>query len=227
MENPIFHCFFEQSGTFKNQFKKLGYESYDYDILNQFGETDYVTDLFGEINKAYEGGDSIFDKIKSNDQIIAFFPCVRFENQIILYFKGNASTQKKWSIKEKLQYDLKLIDELHSLYSLITKLVLICIEKNLKLIIENPYSTQHFLYRYWSLEPKLIDKDRRDMGDFFSKPTQYWFVNCDPKYNFIFEGVDKKIRKFVKNENQVNRSMIHQDYANKFIREFILNGKEE
>ena len=28
-----YHCFFEQSGTFKNEFKKLGYKAYDYDIL--------------------------------------------------------------------------------------------------------------------------------------------------------------------------------------------------
>ena len=40
------HCLFEQSGTFKNEFKKLGYEAYDYDILNEFGETDYQIDLF-------------------------------------------------------------------------------------------------------------------------------------------------------------------------------------
>ena len=26
------HCLFEQSGTFKNEFKKLGYESYDYAV---------------------------------------------------------------------------------------------------------------------------------------------------------------------------------------------------
>lgn len=26
------HCFFEQSGTFKNEFKKLGHEAYDYDM---------------------------------------------------------------------------------------------------------------------------------------------------------------------------------------------------
>jgi hypothetical protein len=50
------HCLFEQSGTFKNEFKKLGYEAYDYDIQNHFGETDFVIDLFAEINKAYEGG---------------------------------------------------------------------------------------------------------------------------------------------------------------------------
>ena len=46
------YCLFEQSGTFKNEFKKLGIEAYDYDILNDYGETDYQIDLFAEI----EGG---------------------------------------------------------------------------------------------------------------------------------------------------------------------------
>lgn len=45
----IAHCLFEQSGTFKNEFKKLGIEAYDYDILNEYGETDYQIDLFSEI----------------------------------------------------------------------------------------------------------------------------------------------------------------------------------
>ena len=43
------HCLFEQSGTFRDEFRKLGYESYDYDIDNQFGKTDYQIDLFQEI----------------------------------------------------------------------------------------------------------------------------------------------------------------------------------
>ena len=47
---------FEQSGTFKNEFKKLGFEAFDYDIQNNFGETDYVIDLFAEIDNAYLGG---------------------------------------------------------------------------------------------------------------------------------------------------------------------------
>ena len=50
------HCFFEQSGTFKNEFRKLGYEAEDYDIQNQFGETDNVIDLFKEIETCYAGG---------------------------------------------------------------------------------------------------------------------------------------------------------------------------
>lgn len=51
-----FHLFFEQSGTFKNELKKLGYEAIDYDILNDFGQTDVVIDLFAEIEKSYAGG---------------------------------------------------------------------------------------------------------------------------------------------------------------------------
>lgn len=52
----VYHCLFEQSGTFKNEFKKLGYEAYDYDILDDFKETDFKVDLFNEIEKAYSGG---------------------------------------------------------------------------------------------------------------------------------------------------------------------------
>lgn len=40
------HCFFEQSGTFKNEFIKLGIPAEDYDIQNEFGQTDHVIDLF-------------------------------------------------------------------------------------------------------------------------------------------------------------------------------------
>lgn len=53
------HCFFEQSGTFKNEFRKLGYEAYDYDIQNNHGETDCQIDLFAEIEKAYSGGEHL------------------------------------------------------------------------------------------------------------------------------------------------------------------------
>ena len=54
--NGKVHLMFEQSGVFKNEFKKLGYDAVDVDIQNNFGETDYVTDLFAEIENAYRGG---------------------------------------------------------------------------------------------------------------------------------------------------------------------------
>lgn len=98
-----YHCFFEQSGTFKNEFKKLGYEAYDYDILNNFNETDYQIDLFKEIDNAYDNKKSIFDNFKKDeDFIIAFFPCVRFEAQIILCFRGENSGYKDWSLRKKI-----------------------------------------------------------------------------------------------------------------------------
>ena len=50
------HCFFEQSGTFKNEFIKLGIPAEDYDIQDNFGQTDHVIDLFAEIEEAYRGG---------------------------------------------------------------------------------------------------------------------------------------------------------------------------
>ena len=83
-----FHCFFEQSGTFKNEFKKLGYNAIDYDIQNEFNETDFVIDLFSEIEKAYENKESIFDKILIEDTIIAFFPVF------------DLKTKYKWHLEE-------------------------------------------------------------------------------------------------------------------------------
>ena len=50
------HCLFEQSGTFKNEFKKLGIEAFDYDIRNDYEQTDYQMDLYSEIDTAYRGG---------------------------------------------------------------------------------------------------------------------------------------------------------------------------
>lgn len=234
-----FHCFFEQSGTFKNEFKKLGYNAYDYDILNDFGETDYVIDLFKEIEEAYEGKESIFDKIGKEDYILAFFPCVRFEDQIQMLFRGDANQQQNETDLAKLEKDIELHNELHHNYILITKLAIVCIKKDLKLIIENPNSPAHYLKRYWCLKAKVVDDDRRTRGDYFKKPTQYWFVNCNPTFRPLFEmyidnniGIRdplasnmSKVKKALGLEHLTTtkvRSMIHPDYANRFIREFIL-----
>lgn len=224
-----YHCFFEQSGTFKNEFKKLGYEAYDYDILNDFNETDYIIDLFNEIENSYNNKPSIFDNFKSEeDTILAFFPCIRFEDQILLWFRGEQANEKKYTLKQKLKKDLNLHAELNELYNLITKLVIICIDRKIPLIIENPYTTQHYLCRYWALKPSLIDRDRSLNGDYFKKPTQYFFVNCEPKNNFIFEAYKINKRKAISkingfsHEGQVERSLIAPEYANRFIREFIL-----
>lgn len=225
-----YHCFFEQSGTFKNEFRKLGYMAYDYDILNDFRETDYQMDLFEEILLAYENKPSIFDELdKNEDTILAFFPCVRFEDQIQLQFRGTAFQMQKWSNEQKLEYDLKLHKDLSQLYELVTKLAIVCIRKQIPLIIENPYSTTHYLVKYWALPYTLLDTDRTKNGDYYEKPTQYWFINCEPKNNIIFEPleyVEKRNIEYQKNKDGLDktvlRSMIHPQYARRFIKEFII-----
>lgn len=232
------HCLFEQSGTFKNEFKKLGIDAEDYDILNDFGETDHIIDLFKEIREAYNGEPSIFDNINRDDLIMAFFPCIRFENQVMLFFRGQASQMRNWSLVQKMENCMVLQNELTEMYELVNKLFIICIKRGLKLIVENPYSEEHYLRRYWCLPASVIDRDRRQRGDYYCKPTQYWFVNLEPKDNFIFEAqtinsinCKDAIRLMTKEHleacgitanKKVARSMIHPDYANRFIREFIL-----
>ncbi|MCI8446477.1 MAG: hypothetical protein HFH31_03165 [Bacilli bacterium] len=222
-----YHCFFEQSGTFKNEFKKLGYEAYDYDILNEFNETDFVIDLFKEIEKAYENKNSIFDNISREDVVIAFFPCTRFEDQIQMAFRGTQFQLKNKTQEEKLEYDLKLHKELSELYDLVTKLAIICLKRKIQLIIENPYSTTHYLTKYWAIPSAITDLDRRIRGDHYKKPTQYWFINFKPQYNMILEPQIWNESKTIENTcNKTERSLISKEYANRFIREFILTKEE-
>lgn len=68
------HCFFEQSGTFKNEFIKLGIPAEYYDIQNNFGQTDHQIDLFQAIEDAYDGKPSVFDNIRGGGFDNGVFP---------------------------------------------------------------------------------------------------------------------------------------------------------
>lgn len=227
----IAFCLFEQSGTFKNEFKKLGIEAYDYDNQNEFGQTDFVIDLFKEIRRGggYNERPSIFDDVKQDDLILAFFPCTRFEAKVPLWFRGQSTQQKNWTQEQKLECSMKFQEELTELYLLLSQLVIICIRKHLELIIENPYTQPHYLTTNWCIKPSLIDKDRTNDGDYYKKPTQYWFINCEPKQNLVFEPLEyvgTKVIETVKSTDttsrQTERSMMHPQYANRFIRKYIL-----
>lgn len=98
------------------------------------------------------------------------------------------------------------------------------------MVIENPYMQPHYLTTYWCVKPTIIDKDRTMRGDYYMKPTQYWFVNCEPKNNLVFEPLDyveKQVISKVKVKDGISvktqRSMIHPQYANRFIREFLID----
>lgn len=228
------HCFFEQSGTFKNEFKKLGYDALDYDIQNNFGETDYVIDLFAEIEKAYDDKPSIFDNITGDDLILAFFPCIYFTGSTNpCYYTLENNNYRNLSLDEKLEKILLRSVDRQMFYVLLIKLVGACLKRNIRVVIENPYSSLHYLSNNFFKNPDIVDKDRTLRGDYFKKPTGYWYFNCEPTYGRSYQK-DKERKKVWDCKSGVKvgicseeRSMISPDYARNFICDFILGKKQE
>ena len=228
------HCFFEQSGVFKNEFKKLGIPAEDYDIQNHFGETDHMDDLFEAIETAYRGGASLFDRITKDDLIIAFFPCIFFCQASQSAFTYTYNNYAKMDIRKKTDMILERSKNREYFYSLLIKLFCIVQERDLRMIVENPYSGQHYLVlaQNFVMPPSIIDHDRSKRGDYFRKPTAYWFVNCVPTNGKSFQ--QPKEHKTVMTAKCASkaglcseeRSMMHPDYARNFICDFIL-GKEQ
>ena len=226
------HCFFEQSGTFKNEFKKLGYEAEDYDIQNNFGETDHVVDLFAEIEAAYDGKVSIFDKIGGGDLVLAFFPCIYFCATSQMAFSFGFTNYRKLSMKEKTDKILERSANREYFFSLAVKLISIAKQRRIRLVMENPWSEQTFLKANFVMPPTIVDNNRMLRGDYYMKPTAYWFVNCEPTYGKSYQNdKEKKIIMKAKGSSKAGicseeRSMISPDYARNFICDFII-GKEQ
>ena len=158
-----------------------------------------------------------------DDLVLAFFPCTRFEAQILLSFWGAQNQDKNMTDIEKLERDIRLHGELHENYVLITMLAIIILRKGLRMVFENPAGEQHYLTRYWCLKPGVIDKDRQQNGDAFKKPTQYWFIGCSPECNAVFEPMEYVEAKTWTGLSARERSEIHPQYANRFIRQYILD----
>ena len=227
------HCFFEQSGTFKNEFKKLGIHAEDYDIQNNFGETDHVVDLFAEIENAYMGGgNSIFDNITKDDLIMAFFPCIYFCDVNEPLFNINDCNYRKLSLREKYNKIIERAQNREYFFEMCIKMFQVCDTRGLRLIMENPYSKSHFLVKNFVYKASLIDRNRQLRGDYYVKPTQYWFLNCEHTIGYSYtEPKEKKVVYKCSGSNQAGlcgeeRSLISQDYARNFICDFIL-GKEQ
>ena len=65
-------------------------------------------------------------------------------------------------------------------YGLAVKLASIAKQRGIRLIIENPWSGIGYLKNNFVEDPKVIDMDRTLRGDYFKKPTAYWYFNCEP-----------------------------------------------
>lgn len=219
------HCFFEQSGTFKREFIKLGIPAEDYDIQNNFGETDHVIDLFAEIENAYRGGQSVFDSITCNDLIMAFFPCIRFCSVMEQFqhedfydasrrkYKNFGTTEyytRKWEVLRNTA------QERFYFYDLAMKMTAVVQIKGLRMVIENPWHPTNFTNHFWFLRTSLIDKDRTRRGDYFKKPTAYWYVGCVPTYGESFQPTPRnEIRRITAGSGGGRKKREMKGYMNK------------
>lgn len=214
------HCFFEQSGTFKNEFRKLGIPALDYDIANEFGETDLQIDLFLQIIQAYAGSKSTFDHIKQDDLIIAFFPCTYFSSNNQMFFEGTNFAWRELTMTEKLDKIIERAETRAFYYRILLMFLKVIEERQLRCVIENPYNAHHYWRFNLPYRPAVIDMNRRLRGDYFKKPTQYLFINCTPAANKSLQY--DKPEKFVCDVDEMERSMISPDYARNFICDNIL-----
>lgn len=226
------HCFFEQSGVFKNEFIKLGIPAEDYDIQNNFGQTDHTDDLFKAIESAYENRGGILDTIKKDDLIVAFFPCIYFCENNEMFFTGKHRNLKNKGADFIENAIIDRAEKRQHLYVLLLKLFNVCTKRELRLIVENPYSPQHYLCNNFPYTPKVIDKDRTMRGDYYTKPTQYWFHNCEPTRGLSLTS--QLIKKSIAHTKPgikagicgEDRSLISPDYARNWICDFVL-GQEQ
>ena len=165
------HCFFEQSGTFKREFIKLGIPAEDYDIQNNFGETDHTDDLFKAIEDAYDGRPSLWDNITPDDFIMAFFPCIYFCAPSQMNFTRGCINYRCMTVKQKTDAILERDKKRAQFYGLAIKMFAVAQERGLRLVMENPWSENTYLKANFIIPPALIDNNRMLRGDYRVKPT--------------------------------------------------------
>ena len=228
------HCLFEQSGTFKNEFRALGYPALDYDIQNNFAQTDHVVDLFGEIENCHLGGVSLFDSFTPDDLVLAFFPCIYFETIQQLFFALQDRNTEKHPMTERIDAAIERLAQRTRFHTLLYELLWIAYDRSLRLIIENPSTPPNYLITGQNFPPPtLIDNNRMSRGDYFRKPTAYWFINCEPTFQESNSTPpEKRTVLSLKPRDKAGicseeRSMMSPDYARNFICDFILGQKQE
>ena len=189
------HCFFEQSGTFKNEFIKLGIPAEDYDIQDNFGQTDHIVDLFDHIERAYDKtrqDKTIFDDITRDDLIVAFFPCIYFSCISSTWFSLTQKNNRSLPLDIIIDNIIERNKNRSMFFEILNKFCAVCLKKNIRMIFENPWSENHFLKFGFLKSPSFVDTNRTLRGDYYVKPTAYWFWNCEPTYGESFQDPKKK-----------------------------------
>ena len=166
---------------------------------------------------------------------MAFFPCIEFSCVAQMWFSLSQRDYEKWPYIKRVDYMLEKNARRAELFGLILKFCGICLDRGLRMIFENPWSENTYLkVNVFLKAPTLIDTDRTKRGDFFRKPTAYWFWNCEPTRLATDTQTPRAQIKRIDHTKKApraglcseDRSMISLDYARNFICDNIL-GKPQ
>lgn len=174
------------------------------------------------------GGVTCFDSMSCDDVIMAFFPCIYFCANNAVLFKFDTVNYKCKDHQWQIQYMIERSAQRQHFYVLLMKLLAIAERKHLRVIIENPWTQPHYLLNNFPLQPTWIDRNRTLRGDYYVKPTAYWFINIEPTEGLTLQqDKQRKIINLAKRGRaagicSAERSMISSDYARNFICDKIL-----
>lgn len=177
------------------------------------------------------GGQTVFDSITPDDLIIAFFPCIYFCEASQNLFRLSNKNYQNLNTLQKIEKILERSGKRAKFFDLFIQFVGVCFKRNLRIVIENPASSLQFLSAFLK-SPSIVDKNRSLRGDYYRKPTAYWFFNCEPTHGFS-EQRDKEVRNVWDTKGSdtagiygKERSLMSTDYARNWICDFIL-GKNQ
>ena len=133
---------------------------------------------------------------------------------------------------EKIQKILERTEMRKEYFERLIKFVYVCLAKGIRLIFENPWSEQTYLKANFLKIPDVVDMNRMERGDYFKKPTAYWFWNCTPTNGESYQN-DKEQKTIMNSKMGARaglcseeRSMISPDYARNWICDFVI-GKNQ
>lgn len=164
---------------------------------------------------------------------MAFFPCIYFCAMSQIAFSWGYTNYRKLTWREKTDTILERSKNREYFFSLAIKMLTIAQERGLRLVMENPWNEQTYLKANFVIPPTVVDKNRRLRGDYFQKPTAYWFINCEATNGYTpFTNPIKKNIQTTKSSLKAGlcseeRSMIAPEYARNFICDFLLHQEQE
>lgn len=164
---------------------------------------------------------------------MAFYPCIYFETMSMMYFDFNTLNNRHKKDYERVVDAINRLEKRTFFHNILYKMTYIALRDKLRLIIENPATKPHYLIDTQNYpKPQIIDKNRMTRGDYFKKPTAYWFWNCEPTEGYSYQyDKEQKIVNDCKSAPKAGlcseeRSMISPDYARNFICDFIIGKKQ-